>query len=87
MAPAYCALLGFTAWTLLLVMAVFAYRGIRFRPESILWRDSGSFPPRFFATSALSAFSSARAAAASARLAGSKNRARPASRRPGKARR
>lgn len=30
MAPAYCALLGFTAWTLLLVLAVFAYRGIRF---------------------------------------------------------
>lgn len=30
MAPAYCALLGFTAWTLLLVLAVFGYRGIRF---------------------------------------------------------
>lgn len=30
MAPAYCALLGFTAWTLLLVLGVFAYRGFRF---------------------------------------------------------
>ena len=30
MAPAYCALLGFTAWTLLLVMGVFLYRGVRF---------------------------------------------------------
>lgn len=28
--PAICALLGFTAWTLALVIAVFLYRGIRF---------------------------------------------------------
>ena len=27
-----------------------AYRGIRFRPESILWRDSGSFHVEFFPT-------------------------------------
>lgn len=30
MAPAYCALLGFAGWTLLLVLGVFAYRGVRF---------------------------------------------------------
>lgn len=30
MTPAYHALLGFTAWTLLLVLAVFAYRGFKF---------------------------------------------------------